>query len=178
MSPALHRLAAALTGAAPAVLAPVGAHADGTVHQELVAAKKALNKYKDEERATADGYLPDDVCVESPEGVMGYHYADRNLIDRELDAREPEALVYQPDGYGGRKLVAVEYFYVDEDQDVSTDDDRPPPLRTALRRALRAAGPGPAGQLHAARVVLAEEPRRDVQPVEPRGRLLRRVPGR
>ncbi|NYH54793.1 hypothetical protein HNR06_004382 [Nocardiopsis arvandica] len=126
MPPALTRLAAtALTGTVLAVLAPVGAHADGTVDRELASTKKALDVYVDEERALADGYLPDGECVEGAEGVMGHHYVRWDRIDRELDARAPEALVYQPDGYGGRELVAVEYFYADEDQDVSTDDDRP-----------------------------------------------------
>jgi type II secretory pathway pseudopilin PulG len=116
---------AAVAGLALAVLAPTGAQAHSTVQQDLAAAKSALNQYKDEYKAIADGYLPTDDCVESPEGVMGYHYANPDLIDRELDPLRPEVLVYQPDGYGGRKLVAAEYFYVDADQDVSTDDDRP-----------------------------------------------------
>ncbi len=117
--------AAALAGTVLAVLAPVGAHADEYAHKELASVKRYLSEYEDEERAIADGYARTDECVESPEGVMGYHYVDMDLIDRELDARRPEALVYQPDGYGGRELVAAEYIYVDEDQDVSTDDDRP-----------------------------------------------------
>ncbi|GAB2485280.1 hypothetical protein [Nocardiopsis aegyptia] len=117
--------AAAVAGLALAVIGPMGAQAHTTVEQELAATKSALNKYKDEYRAVADGYLPTDECAESPAGVMGYHYAKPELIDRELDPMTPEVLVYQPDGYGGRKLVAAEYYYVDADQDVTTDEDRP-----------------------------------------------------
>lgn len=122
---AAHLSAAAVAGLTLAVLAPVGAHADDTVKEDLAAAKRATEQYRDEDRAIADGYEPTDECAESPEGVMGYHYVNPDLIDRELDPRAPEVLVYQPDGYGGRKLVALEYFYVDADQDTGTDDDRP-----------------------------------------------------
>ncbi|MGW5876066.1 hypothetical protein ACWFMI_05845 [Nocardiopsis terrae] len=131
--------ATAVAGLALALLAPAGAHADSTVkhaddaahdtynsvRKDLAAAKRATAKYRDEDQAIADGYMPTDACAESPEGVMGYHYANPELIDRELDPRTPEVLVYQPDGYGGRKLVALEYYYVDADQDVETDEDRP-----------------------------------------------------
>ncbi|CAL9381052.1 hypothetical protein SUDANB121_01066 [Nocardiopsis dassonvillei] len=117
--------AAAVAGTALALLAPVGASAHSTVEKDLAVAKAATAKYQDEAEAIADGYLPTDQCAQSPDGVMGYHYANPYLIDRKLDIRTPEVLVYQPDGYGGRKLVALEYYYVDADQDVETDDDRP-----------------------------------------------------
>ncbi|MFY7068308.1 hypothetical protein ACOQFV_20815 [Nocardiopsis changdeensis] len=117
--------AAAAVGTALALLAPMAASAHSTVEQDLATAKKATTKYQDEAEAIADGYVPTDQCAQSPDGAMGYHYVNPYLIDRKLDIRTPEVLVYQPDGYGGRKLVALEYYYVDADQDVETDDDRP-----------------------------------------------------
>jgi hypothetical protein len=57
---------------------------------------------------------------------MGIHYANEELIaDGELDVTTPEILVYQPMPSGKLRLGAVEYFQVDGDQDLATDDDRP-----------------------------------------------------
>ena len=117
--------AAAVAGLALAMVGPMSAQAHTTVEEDLAATKSALNPYEDEYTAISHGYQPTDDCVESPEGVMGYHYVKPELIDHEIDPMTPEVLVYQPDGSGGRKLVAVEYYYVDADQDLDTDDDRP-----------------------------------------------------
>ncbi|MBB6122098.1 hypothetical protein [Nocardiopsis algeriensis] len=146
MSRPTRRIAAAvMTGVSLAVGAPAAALAhDGhdAVQRQLAAAKEAGEKYRDVSRAIADGYVPDDECVQSPEGAMGFHYANRDLIDRELDVREPEVLVYQPDGYGGHKLVALEYYFVDEDQDPSTDGDRPSLFGQPFDGPDEAQGPG------------------------------------
>ena len=50
-------------------------------------------------------------CVSNPTaGGMGYHYFNAELMaDDEVNALEPEALVYAPDADGGLKLVAVEW---------------------------------------------------------------------
>ncbi len=43
------------------------------------------------------GYLPTEICVESPEGVMGMHYVKPSLIqDPSIDVDQPELLLYQP----------------------------------------------------------------------------------
>lgn len=49
-------------------------------------------------------------CLESPDGGMGYHYANLGLFDGEASATEPEALVYAPARDGSLRLVAVEYI--------------------------------------------------------------------
>jgi hypothetical protein len=41
---------------------------------------------------------------------MGVHYIDPKLLDTELDARQPEALVYQHKRNGELRLGAVEYI--------------------------------------------------------------------
>lgn len=56
---------------------------------------------------------------------MGYHYVNPALFDAPLDVRTPPLLLYQPNEDGGRELVAVEYFKVDEDQNLATNGDRP-----------------------------------------------------
>jgi hypothetical protein len=77
--------------------------------------------------ARAAGYVATGECVEDPKyGGMGIHYASQELIaDGELDVTKPEILVYQPTPGGRLRLGAIEYFQVDGDQDLATDDDRP-----------------------------------------------------
>lgn len=116
--------AVSVLGAALA-LGPLPAQADSDANRDLAAARAATAKYHDEAKAVADGYTPTDFCVESPAGVMGYHYINHEFFGKPLDVRKPAALIYQPRPDGTRKLVAVEYFKVDDDQKLDTDHDRP-----------------------------------------------------
>lgn len=50
-----------------------------------------------------------DMCMESPEGGMGFHYVNTGLLDADLDVRTPEALMYEPGPNGQRRLVGLEY---------------------------------------------------------------------
>ncbi len=89
--------------------------------------RRATRAYKDVKAAEAAGYVPAGPCVEDPKyGGMGVHYENLALIeDGELDPLRPEVLVYQPAKDGKLRLGAVEYFQVDGDQDLATEDDRP-----------------------------------------------------
>ena len=67
-------------------------------------------------------------CESDPKyGGMGIHYANQALSDdgNALDPLRPEVLVYQIGENGEPRLGALEYFTVDADQDLATDDDRP-----------------------------------------------------
>ena len=73
-------------------------------------------QYHDVETAIAAGYslrLPDtsgETCIADPTlGTMGVHMVNTGLLDAEIDASSPEALVYEPGRSGKLKLVAVEY---------------------------------------------------------------------
>lgn len=125
----IRRTAIALAGAAGVMLGAVPslpAQADSTQSRDLAAVRAATAKYHNEAKAIADGFHATDECVAIPGvGAMGYHYVNFKLFGQPLDVGKPAALIYQPNGNGGRKLVAVEYFTVDEDQDLSTDDDKP-----------------------------------------------------
>lgn len=92
-------------------------------NRELAAARAATARYHDEAAAIAAGYQHTDECVAAPPGAMGYHYVSPTLFDP-LDVTRPGAVLYAP-GPHGRRLVAVEYFVVDRDQNPATDDDRP-----------------------------------------------------
>jgi len=50
-------------------------------------------------------------CVENPGvGGMGYHYVNVALLDLNVEASQPEVLVYAPGRNGKLQLVAVEYM--------------------------------------------------------------------
>lgn len=72
---------------------------------------EATAPFQNPDRATEAGYTPMPSCVSGPEeGAMGVHFVDGNLVgDGELDAKRPEALVYEARN-GGLRLVAVEYI--------------------------------------------------------------------
>ena len=94
---------------------------------DLKAAKAATARYASVEQAKKDGYTgANEPCVSSPGGAMGIHYVNPPLLgDPALDVRRPEILVYLPDADGKLKLVAIEYWKADADQDLSTRDDEP-----------------------------------------------------
>jgi hypothetical protein len=125
---------------AGALLAPAAAQAHpGPDHEppdagegqelspELREARRATRLFRDVRAAKAAGYEAASPCESDPKyGAMGIHYANPELVaDGELDITRPEILVYQPTPGGRLRLGAIEYFQVDADQDLATDDDRP-----------------------------------------------------
>ncbi|NUT37725.1 MAG: hypothetical protein HOV79_32165 [Hamadaea sp.] len=121
---ALAAVAAVLVAAAPAAVAtPAATAAYG--RPALAELRNLTAKYHDARAAVADGYVPTDVCVESPEGGMGYHFVNPALVmDGIVDFKRPEVVVFVPSPTGLR-LGAVEYVQPDADQNLATDDDRP-----------------------------------------------------
>ena len=88
--------------------------------------REATKRFKDVDAARAAGYVPAGPCVELPGvGGMGFHYAKPSLADDVIDPSQPELLLYEQDERGRLRLVGVEYFKADADQDLRTDDDRP-----------------------------------------------------
>jgi hypothetical protein len=121
----LSRLApAALVIGLLGVAAPAHAADSPEVATALAAVKASYDKYQDPKVAIADGFMPTDSCVTSDAGTMGFHYVNPKLMGP-VDQAKPPILVYQPDGDGGRKLVAVEWFQPDADQDLGTTEDKP-----------------------------------------------------
>jgi hypothetical protein len=77
----------------------------------LAEIRAATARYHNIEEAYADGYILGSPCVSSPEGGMGYHLINLDLVmDNVIDHRQPEALVYEPMKNGRMRLVAVEYI--------------------------------------------------------------------
>ncbi|WP_236242814.1 hypothetical protein [Streptomyces sp. CC228A] len=120
---ALVSLALLAGPAAPAATASAGEAA--SAHADLVTTYQATLKYHSVERAVQDGYLPMRGCIEREgEGGMGYHYVNK-AYNNTTDPAHPSALMYEPGPDGALRLVGVEWFVEDADQDLSTDDDRP-----------------------------------------------------
>ncbi|SHG03989.1 hypothetical protein [Streptoalloteichus hindustanus] len=97
------------------------------VRRQLAAARAATGRFRDLRVALDEGYAPmGQSCLHSPEGGMGRHYIKPEFVGL-LDPLRPTILVYDvdPDSKTTRDLVALEWVKWDEDQDVSTDDDRP-----------------------------------------------------
>ena len=87
-------------------------HSEHTQPAELVqAVRDATQKYIDVNAAINAGYAPVLGCVSGPDhGAMGVHYLNAGLLNGELDATAPQALIYEPLGGGSMRLVGVEFI--------------------------------------------------------------------
>lgn len=87
----------------------------------------ATRKYLNVNNATAAGYAPFLGCVTGPDfGAMGIHYVNGALLNGELNAQTPQALIYEPEG-NRLRLVGVE-FIVDADTWLKNNNNTPPVL--------------------------------------------------
>jgi len=109
------------------VVAGVAAAGGGPLPAELQAVRAAVAKYHSYDQAVADGYsLAGEPCIASPAGGMGFHASNQTIIrSGVIDPLRPPILLYAPGSDGSLKLVGVEYFHADADQDLATDNDRP-----------------------------------------------------
>jgi hypothetical protein len=98
---------------------------NGPLSPELQAVRAATAKYNDVAVALADGYVPVSPCEQIGAGAMGVHYLNPALMSPGVNPTTPEVLLYLPNGRGSLKLVGVEYFQADADQDLTTSGDRP-----------------------------------------------------
>jgi hypothetical protein len=73
--------------------------------------REATQKYVDVNAAINAGYSPVLGCVSGPDhGAMGVHYLKASLLNGEVDATQPQALIYEPLGGGKMRLVGVEFI--------------------------------------------------------------------
>src|SRR5579871_5277559 len=72
--------------------------------------REATKQYLDVNNAVADGYGKFLGCVSgSDHGAMGIHYVNGSLLNGTIDAKHPQALIYEP-VKGQMKLVGVEFI--------------------------------------------------------------------
>jgi hypothetical protein len=94
--------------------------------------RTATQKYTDVNAAVNAGYHPVLGCVSgSDHGAMGVHYLNASLLNGELDATQPQALIYEPLGGGKMRLVGVE-FIVDSATWQKNNPGGPPALYQQL----------------------------------------------
>jgi hypothetical protein len=73
--------------------------------------RQATQKYINVNAAISAGYHPVLGCVSGQDhGAMGVHYLNPGLLNGELDATQPQALIYEPLGGGNMRLVGVEFI--------------------------------------------------------------------
>lgn len=91
--------------------AMAGMDHDAPVSARLVqTVQDATRKYLNVNNATGAGYAPFLGCVTGPDyGAMGIHYVNGALLNGALNADQPQALIYEPDG-NRLRLVGVEYI--------------------------------------------------------------------
>ncbi|MGW0117526.1 hypothetical protein [Streptomyces sp. NPDC003327] len=116
---ALGAAAPAVSAAAPAKPKPV----TDFPHPDLKKTYHATVKYRDEQKAIADGYQRTDDCVEDPRlGGMGYHYVNPANLGgpgKAPNPTKPTALLYEEDHKTGkRELVAVEWVVLDPNRNL------------------------------------------------------------
>ena len=105
--------------AVPAVMA-LGGTSDrqGQATGLVLEVRQATEAFHDVNAALAAGYGSAGSCVSGPEvGAMGVHFPNGTLVnDGELDAAQPEILVYEQ-RHGRLQLLGVEYIVIAEPWD-------------------------------------------------------------
>ncbi len=75
---------------------------------ELIKTRDALVRFKDVNTAIAEGYVSLEECVAGPDGAMGVHYLNKELVGS-TDPMKPTVLQYEPRG-GGMVLAGIEWL--------------------------------------------------------------------
>jgi hypothetical protein len=110
-------IAAALLPTASAGAAP-GEHDRAASTGTVAQVRQAIDAYRDVDAAVAAGYVPVSGCESSPEGGMGVHYLNPELVEigDVRDPAKPQVLLYGPDRSGGLRLLGAEYWQPDVGQ--------------------------------------------------------------
>jgi hypothetical protein len=74
--------------------------------------RQATNRFHDVKVAEAEGYVLTFGCVSGDDqGAMGLHYINFDLVKSDvIDARRPQAIIYEPTANGGVKLIGADYL--------------------------------------------------------------------
>ncbi len=124
-------LLSSLAAAAPLLAAGAGA-SDSAPSTLVQIVREATQRFADVNAATAAGYAPAFGCVTGPDdGAMGVHYINGALVSGgEINAKEPQALIYEPEGKAMR-LVGVEFITL-ADNWLAAHQQNPPILEGQL----------------------------------------------
>jgi hypothetical protein len=99
-----------MTGHNHAANPAIAAKVSGEVKADVARLRALIAPFHSPAAAQAAGFdEPVSPCIASPEGGMGFHWANLDRIDAEVQWDEPEQLVFAPSPEGV-KLAAVEYI--------------------------------------------------------------------
>jgi hypothetical protein len=82
----------------------------------LKSIRTATARYHSTTQAIINGYQPNNHCVSSPLGGMGYHWVNPSLVDPVFDPLKPEVVLYAKGAGGKLRIVAVEYIVINVGQ--------------------------------------------------------------
>lgn len=95
--------------------------------------RDATQQFVDVSAAIAAGYSPALGCVSgSDHGAMGVHYVNAKLLNGTVDAKKPQALIYEPLENGELKLVGVEFIVLASQWGSNPKNTGPPELEGHL----------------------------------------------
>jgi hypothetical protein len=88
-----------------------GGHENGAPAKLVQIVREATRQFIDVNATASAEYFPAFGCVSGPDhGAMGIHYINMGLVgDGEIEASQPEALIYEPSG-DRLRLAGVEYI--------------------------------------------------------------------
>jgi hypothetical protein len=92
--------------------------------------RTATGRFADINVATAEGWIQGTPCVSGPDfGAMGVHFIlPARVQSAVLDAKQPQALIYEPSETGGFRLVGVEFIIVADTWQTNNPNAGPPAL--------------------------------------------------
>lgn len=99
----------------------VAAHTPGPIGSTRARVRAATAQYQRVGQAIESGYVQFFGCVHEPlQGAMGIHFVNAELAaDGKLNARTPEALMYEVRRDGGLRLLGAEYVVFAEAWDAA-----------------------------------------------------------
>jgi hypothetical protein len=79
--------------------------------------RRATDRFHDVKVAEQEGYVLTFGCVSGDDrGAMGLHYINFDLVKGGvIDAKHPQAIIYEPIANGGVKLIGVDYLVLADD---------------------------------------------------------------
>lgn len=92
--------------------------------------RAATRRFADINVATAEGWVQGTPCVSGPDfGAMGVHFVlPARVQSAVLDAKQPQALIYEPLENGAFRLVGVEFIILADAWQTNNPNAGPPAL--------------------------------------------------
>jgi hypothetical protein len=111
------------------------AHKPTPQENELVqAVREATERFRDVSRATAEGYALQFGCVSGGDfGAMGLHFVRGDILhDGDVNANEPEILLFEPTRNGGISLTGADFIVFKDEWEAKHAGEGPPSLNGQL----------------------------------------------